>query len=126
MATIILGFCMIALGSYNIIIWKIIEKYGVSKKAELIGRFFVRNRYNFISKRMGVIIKYNVNNRDYISKIVVNKNSDLYEGVISNEYNVILLENHPKIVVGNIERHPWKISIWLFMLGFIIISTQIF
>ena len=124
MATIIYGLCIIALGLYNIIIWKIIKKYGVSKKAKLIDRFFVRSR--FINDRKGVIIKYNVNNRDYISKIVVYKNSDLYKGTIGNEYNVILLENHPKVVVENIDRHPWKSSIWLFMLGAIIISTQIF
>ena len=124
MATIIYGLCIIALGLYNIIIWKIIEKYGVSKKATLIDRFFVRSE--LINDRNGVIIKYNVNNRDYISKIVVYKNSDLYNGTIGNEYDVILLENHPKIVVGYIDRHPWRSSIWLFMLGFVIISTQIF
>lgn len=126
MATVILGFCIIALGLYNIMIWKIIEKYGVSKKAVLIDRFFVHSRYNFILKGEGVVIEYNVNNRNYISKIIVNKNSGLYEGKIGNEYDVILLEKHPKVVVGNIERHPWKLSVWLFIWELIIISTQIF
>lgn len=125
MATIILGICIIVLGLYNIIIWKIIKKYGISKKVELIGRFFVPYKYRFLSSE-GVIIKYNVNNRDYIKKIVVKKDSNLYEGKIGNEYDVILLENHPKVVVGSIERHPWRLSALLFIFGFIIISTQIF
>lgn len=128
MGNIILGFSIIILGVYNIIIWSIIKKYGVSRKAEIIDRYPV-----FIGKGLakivagrpkGIVIKYSVNDKEYISKIVISKDSDLYQGKIGDIYDVILLENHPKVVVGGIKKNNWLLSIFLFLFGLFIMFVE--
>lgn len=125
MGNIILGFFVIILGVYNIIILSILKKYGVSRKAEMIGRFSAYVGMHGLEKilagrKKGIVIKYSVNDKEYISKIVVSKESDLYEGIIGNVYDVILLENHPKVVVGSKRENYWMPSILLFLSGLFI------
>lgn len=129
MGNTILGFFVIILGVYNITIWSILKKYGVSRKAEMIDRFSAYVGLHGLGRvlagrRKGIVIKYSVNDKEYISKIVVGEDSDLYEGIIGNVYDVILLENHPKVVVGSKRENYWMPSILLFLSGLFIMFAE--
>lgn len=131
MGNIILGFFAIILGVYNIIIWSILKKYGVSRKAEMIGSFSAYLGMHglariFAGRKQGIVIKYSVNDKEYISKIVVGEDSDLYGGIVGNVYDVILLENHPKVVVGSKRENYWMPSILLFLSGLFIMFAEKF
>jgi hypothetical protein len=129
MGNIILGFFVIILGVYNIIRWSILKKYGVSRKAEMIGRFPANLGLHGLARllageRDGIVIKYSVNDKEYISRIVVSKESDLYGGRIGNVYDVILLENHPKVVAGSKRENYWMTSIISFLCGLFIMFVE--
>ena len=128
MGNIILGFFFIILGVYYIIKWSILKKYGVSRKAEMIGRFSAHYGSGLASilpgRKQGIVIKYSVNDKEYISKIVVGEDSDLYGGIVGNVYDVILLENHPKVVGGSKRENYWMRSIGLFLWGLFIMFVE--
>ena len=131
MGNIILGFFVIILGMYNIIIWSILKKYGVSRKAEMIGSFSAYLGMHGLTRilagrKQGIVIKYSVNDKEYISKIVVGEDSDLYGGIVGNVYDVILLENHPKVVVGSKRENYWMPSIVLLLCGLFIMFVEKF
>ena len=74
--SIISGGCMIGLGVYNLIIWKLIKRNASVIKATLVGRFHVR-RGNIYGQQ-GCVIEYSVDNREYRREVIVTKETPLY------------------------------------------------
>lgn len=79
MGNIIFGVLIIGLGIFNLIIWKMIKTDSNVIKATLVDRFYVRRGHIYGQK--GVVIQYTVDDREYITKIIVSKNSPLYDGI---------------------------------------------
>lgn len=74
--SIIFGVCIIGLGVYNLIIWKLIKCGSTVIKTTLVERFYVY-RGNLYGQQ-GCVIEYTINNREYRTKLIVNKESPLY------------------------------------------------
>lgn len=124
MGDIILCICLIGLGIYNLMAWKSIKKNLVITKAILINRFVLpRRRLRSLPKNKIATIKYQINDREYTTKITVNKKSPLYDGEEGKEYDVYVSSKNPKLVVATIYNDKVIICVsgLLFLWGLLII-----
>lgn len=121
---IIFGGGIIALGIYNLAIWRLIKKEASIIKAKLVDRFHVRR--GSIYGQQGCVIEYTVNNVQYRERIIVTKKAPIYDGTIGEEYDVYVVQKHPKVVVGSIYKNSFIIglSIFLFFCGMFIILNE--
>ena len=119
-------FCggIIALGIYNLAIWRLIKKEASIIKARLVDRFHVRR--GSVYGQQGCVIEYTINDVQYRERIIVTKKAPIYDGKIGEEYDVYVVENHPKVVVGSIDKNWFIIglSIFLFIFGLLIILNE--
>ena len=120
----IFGGGIIALGIYNLAIWRLIKKEASIIKARLVDRFHVRR--GSVYGQQGCVIEYTINDVQYRERIIVTKKAPIYDGKIGEEYDVYVVENHPKVVVGSIDKNWFIIglSIFLFIFGLLIILNE--
>ena len=118
------GGGIIALGIYNLAIWRLIKKEASIIKARLVDRFHVRR--GSVYGQQGCVIEYTINDVQYRERIIVTKKAPIYDGKIGEEYDVYVVENHPKVVVGSIDKNWFIIglSIFLFIFGLLIILNE--
>ena len=123
--SIILGVCIIGLGVFNLIIWKLIKCDSSMIKATLVDTFYLHGKGKYGQR--GCIIEYTINNREYRKKIVVKREAQLYNGAIGNEYDVYVLNKHPNVVVGSIDKNfsIFVTSIFLILFGVLFILKEI-
>ena len=120
----IFGGGIIALGIYNLAIWRLIKKEASIIKARLVDRFHVRR--GSVYGQQGCVIEYTINDVQYRERIIVTKKAPIYDGKIAEEYDVYVVENHPKVLVGSIDKNLFIIglSIFLFIFGLLIILNE--
>lgn len=120
----ILGGGIIALGIYNLAIWRLIKKEASIIKARLVDRFYVHRGSMY--GQQGCIIDYIIDNKVYSQKIIVTKNAPIYNGTIGEDYDVYVVKRYPKVVVGSIDknRNIIGISMILFLGGLFIILSE--
>ena len=108
------GGGIIALGIYNLAIWRLIKKEASIIKAKLVERFHVR--HGSVYGQQGCVIEYTVNDVQYRERIIVTKKAPIYDGTIGEEYDVYVVEKYPKVVVGSIDKNWFIIGLRILLI----------